>query len=47
MEQVEKWNDGFTEPLMKAQKEDAKKRERGVLRTQLKAVDYFRKKGPS
>ena len=30
MEQVQKWNEDFMEPLMKAQKEDAKKKkERG------------------
>ena len=29
MEQVEKWNEDFMEPLMEAQKEDVKKRERG------------------
>ena len=29
MEQVEKWNDDFMEPLMEAQMEDAKERERG------------------
>ena len=29
MEQVEKWNEDFMEPLMEAQKEGAKKRERG------------------
>ena len=28
MEQVENWNEDFLEPLMEAQKEDAKKRER-------------------
>ena len=44
MEQVQKWNEDFMEPLIEAQKEDAKERERG--RTQLKAVNYFRKKAP-
>ena len=29
MEQVEKWNEDFMEPLMEAQKEDVKNRERG------------------
>ena len=29
LEQVEKWNEDFIEPLMEAQKEDAKKREKG------------------
>ena len=28
MKQVEKWNEDFMEPLMEAQKEDAKKREK-------------------
>ena len=53
MEQVEKWNEGFMEPLMDVKKENAKERGRrrkllfyirDVLRTQLKAVNYFRKK---
>ena len=29
LEQGEKWNEDFMEPLMEAQKEDAKQRERG------------------
>ena len=29
MGQVEKWNEDFMEPLMEAQKEDAKEKERG------------------
>ena len=29
MAQVEKWNEDFMEPLMEAQKENAKGRERG------------------
>ena len=29
MEQVEKWNEDFMEPLMEAQKEDGEKRESG------------------
>ena len=28
-DQVEKWNDDFMEPLIEAQKQDAKDRERG------------------
>ena len=28
MEQVEKWNEDFMEPLMEAQKEDGKEKER-------------------
>ena len=56
MEQVENWNENFMEPLMEAQKEEAKEKEtdreflfeiRGVLRIQLKAVNYFREKAPS
>ena len=56
MEQVKKRNEDFMEPLMEAQKEDAKERERGreflfeirgVLKIQLKTVNYFLKKAPS